>query len=185
MGVASYTASDSFSQRQAMATATSKSTSSPLRMNTYTLATLPPNPKSHESNQTGTGTATWLARQWLGELPRNIQKYGLLPRGYTLAKSMLLDGSMMWRGEGGGEAPALMMVSPMVACRVERIPCRRGRTHQTNRYSDRGTRAVNRPFSECAAIGCPLPVMQHLLFVKTRHPHEPRRHRHQTPASPT
>ena len=29
---------------------------------------------------------------------------------------------MIASGEGAGEAPALMMVSPIVACRVERIP---------------------------------------------------------------
>lgn len=93
-----------------------------------TLVTFLPNPKPHESNKREWASRAGSLTNGCGNSPRNEQMHGLLPRGYTLAKSMLLDGSMMRRGEGGGEAPALMMVSPMVACRVERIPCRGGRT---------------------------------------------------------
>lgn len=50
------------------------------------------------------------------------------PNGYTLANSMLLEGSITAKGVGAGpETFARMMVSPIVACRVERIPAGKAR----------------------------------------------------------
>lgn len=52
---------------------------------------------------------------------------------------MLFEGSMTVSGDGAGEAPALMMVSPIVACRVDRIPETRVRIHTKVSEHDKTT----------------------------------------------